>query len=430
MGRRRKTRLYVRHQGGARRFYGDFRDYPDVGGGREALVPAGASFATDDERLAQAIIAQRLAELDGFRRRKQRGEPVREACLSTYVEHHIRLKRASANFTEQWVDAAEMHLNAAVEFFCRGAKASQRTLETITVGDVQEYVAWLAARSNRRGRSLSSSSQRKYLNSLSNLFRRAISERFVAVGFNPVASLLEKPQEGFLRTESRWLEVHDAALLLAFARIPRHMRHAFTLPSNLIHAVIATLLLTGGRPSEVLGLQVKDISFERRTVSFRPNSIRRRLKTSGSHRSVMLWPQLDAVLHDYIATLGEVSAEAPLFASPRTGGLLVDIRKAIDAIASSAGFQTRTIRPYAFRHTYCAARLQSLDNGAPISPFTVARELGHGGFALVNHVYGHLGSVRHRSEVVEFDVTQHREKLGVRLERLHEAERAMRPSTA
>jgi hypothetical protein len=28
-----------------------------------------------------------------------------------------------------------------------------------------------------------------------------------------------------------------------------------------------------------------------------------------------------------------------------------------------------------FRHTYCAARLQTLDRGAPVAPHTVAKEL-------------------------------------------------------
>ena len=55
-----------------------------------------------------------------------------------------------------------------------------------------------------------------------------------------------------------------------------------------------------------------------------------------------------------------------------------------------------------FRHTYCAARLQTLDHGAPVSVFTVSRELGHGAETLVKQVYGHLGVMRHRAEVVEY----------------------------
>ena len=44
-------------------------------------------------------------------------------------------------------------------------------------------------------------------------------------------------------------------------------------------------------------------------------------------------------------------------------------------------------------------------------PWVVSREMGHGGRSLVDRVYGHLGDVRHRSEMVEFRVEQHRERL-------------------
>jgi hypothetical protein len=74
------------------------------------------------------------------------------------------------------------------------------------------------------------------------------------------------------------------------------------------------------------------------------------------------------------------------------------------------------VRTKALRHTYCATRLQTLDDGAPVSLFTVAREMGHGGDALVRRVYGHLGELRHRADVVEYRVEQHRVRLGVRLE--------------
>ena len=69
-----------------------------------------------------------------------------------------------------------------------------------------------------------------------------------------------------------------------------------------------------------------------------------------------------------------------------------------------------------FRDTYCAARLRTLDKGAGVSPFTAARELGHGGTRRVRQVYGHLGTVPHRANVVQYRVAQHRAKLGDRLE--------------
>ncbi len=67
---------------------------------------------------------------------------------------------------------------------------------------------------------------------------------------------------------------------------------------------------------------------------------------------------------------------------------------------------------------YCAARLQTVDQGAPVSTYTVAPEMGHGGEAMVRRVYGHLGQVRHRAEAVEYRVEQHVAKLGARLEAL------------
>jgi hypothetical protein len=48
------------------------------------------------------------------------------------------------------------------------------------------------------------------------------------------------------------------------------------------------------------------------------------------------------------------------------------------------------------------SRLQTLDHGAPVSLYTVSRELGHGSEEMVRRVYSHLGTVRHRSEVVEY----------------------------
>jgi integrase len=85
------------------------------------------------------------------------------------------------------------------------------------------------------------------------------------------------------------------------------------------------------------------------------------------------------------------------------------LRKALDAVSACVGLEKGYVRTRVFRHTYCATRLQTLDNGAPVSPFTVAKELGHGGTALVERVYGHLGQFRHRSEVVEY-IVPNREK--------------------
>src|SRR6184192_3443625 len=55
-----------------------------------------------------------------------------------------------------------------------------------------------------------------------------------------------------------------------------------------------------------------------------------------------------------------------LFPSYRTGEetRLSEFRKLLDAVAVRAGWQRGEIRSKMFRHTYCAARLQTLDQGA------------------------------------------------------------------
>ena len=95
--------------------------------------------------------------------------------------------------------------------------------------------------------------------------------------------------------------------------------------------------------------------------------------------------------------------------------MVTDFRKLLDAVAARAGWKAGEIRGKMFRHTYCVARLQTLDNGVAVSVLTVGRELGHGGDAMVEQVHGHLGDVRQRGAVVEYRVTKHRAILKARL---------------
>jgi integrase len=91
--------------------------------------------------------------------------------------------------------------------------------------------------------------------------------------------------------------------------------------------------------------------------------------------------------------------------------MLTDFRKLLDAVAVRAGWKAGELTPKIFRHTYASARLQTMDHGAPVSIFTVSRELGHGSEAPVKRIYGHLGTVRHRAKVVEYRVEQHKKVL-------------------
>ena len=109
-----------------------------------------------------------------------------------------------------------------------------------------------------------------------------------------------------------------------------------------------------------------------------------------------------------------------LFPSPGTASeaVVTDTRKVLGRIGARVGWNKGEIRTKMFRHTFCATALQLLDKGAPISPWTVARWMGHGGRTLVDRVYGHLEEISQRSEAVEFQVEGHREALREKLEAL------------
>ena len=284
-------------------------------------------------------------------------------------------------------------------------------------------------------------------------------------GFNPVASLMEKPANP--RREARWIEIHDAALVREAARqlrplggttldaagmarlrsewdsgqfaslraagraygvsdvvVGRILRgeQAATEPvddASHAHVLVALFLLTGCRFREVAGLELDDVSFDRRTITIRPNRWRA-LKThlapsdpdvaaAGGHPAGLgVRPRLEQG-----GTL-----LVPSWTARGEERRLRDIHRLLDRVAKRAGLGAGELRSKAFRHTYCAARLQSLDRGAPVSIYTVARELGHGSDEMVKRIYAHLGDVRHRAEVVEYRVEQHLERLGDRLQRL------------
>ena len=414
-GKRKRSRVFWREQGGAQRAYADFRDYADVGGRREALIVPGETLATTDLGIAEVLAAKRLAELNQLRARRQgravHGLP-RETTLAEFAREHLIAKAKAGTTTQGWVAESEHYLGRALDFF-----GPHRPLDAVTVADVRTWSEQLHTQSNGRGGTMSGGSIRHHLNCLSNLFRRAQAEGFVPPGFNPVAALMEKPRAK--SQEARWMEVHEAALLLEAAHKYRPTRGDLAVP--FAYPLLATFLLTGGRTREVLGLEVGDVSFDRKTINFRPNHWRR-LKTATSLRAVPLWPQLEAILRAYVFDADRPPSQL-LFPSYRTGEetMLTDFRKLLDMVAVRAGWKPGEIRSKMFRHTYCAARLQTLDQGAPVSLFTVAKELGHGGEAMLRRVYGHLGQVRHRAGEVEYRIEAFEDKLRSRLAALRSA---------
>jgi integrase len=420
--RKRKSRVYWRDQGGARRAWFDGRDYGEVGGKLEPLVARGERFATTDSDVATRLAGERLAELENARRRHAFHGNTAAPALADFARLHLIAKKRAGAVTDSWLDATQQFLERAVAYF-----GAERELDTIRVSDVRRWAAHLATTPARKPRKegdlparvMTSATIRHHLNALSNLYRRAMEDEVVSPGYNPVAALMEKPRR--TEQEARWLEVPDAALLLAAAaKLPAMETPAgLSIGAELAYPLLATFLLTGGRSAEVFGLELDDVSFDRNVITFRPNPWRR-LKTRTSHRVVPLWSQLSEILQPYVFGRRLERGGRLLFPAFVDGEeqMLTDVRKLLDRLAERAGWTRGVIRTRLFRHTYCAARLQTLDAGAPVSIYTVARELGHHSDEMVRRVYAHLGSTRHRSAVVEYRVAQHLEKLGDRLRRL------------
>lgn len=404
--------------GGEPRAWADFRD---MGGSREPLKPAGEATATTKPGVARKVAEDRLETLQEREDRRQYLGIEETTELGEYASAYLVQRAREGQLARGTMENREHYLKQAVAFF-----GSDRDLNSIRGPDIKRWIRHLRKQPNGRGDTLAGGTIRKYLNALSNLYRYAASDGFVPSGYNPVADLPNKPTAD--RQEAEWLSVPEASLLLEAARTFKPERSDGALGGQ-AHAVVATFLLTGGRKSEVLGLDVADLSFDRRKIRFRSNE-HRQLKTSTSRRTVPMWPQLHEILQRHVFG-GSGPTTGLLFPSSRTGKMIQDTRKTLDKIAKRVGYSEGEVRTRLFRHTYCTARLQTFDGyrvlgedeegneirePIPVSRDTVAREMGHGGTQLVERVYGHLPDNPHRSEHVEFRVDQHEEELGDRLE--------------
>jgi integrase len=164
-----------------------------------------------------------------------------------------------------------------------------------------------------------------------------------------------------------------------------------------LEVLIGTALLTGARKSELFALLVTDIDFDLGYVYLRPNDYYPDRKSRHAVRRVPLWPQLRQLL---VPHMGD-----------RAGGLLFSfdgrplrgVSGSLDRAFARAAIPKPSGKEWhLFRHTYAAMRLQTTDNGAPVSPWTVKDELGHGSLTMIERTYGHLLEVRERLPVVEY----------------------------
>lgn len=381
--RRQRDRLYYRD---GRGWYADLRDFADVGGKQQAMIPPGKSHPTQDRDEASALVSRRLAE---FKDRRERGAGADNPTLRDYARRHLDLKRASRGRAESTITRDAYALERFLQYFSDGV-----TLRDITVERLGDWQAWRSTQPGRHGKGRTANqSILNELNALGNLFRRAVAEK--KAQFNPVHLMVDRPSQ--ITGEATWLEIGEGARVIGEALKldgePSGKRRL-----RCMGPIVATFLLTGGRKTEIFGLELRDIDFDNERVHIRPN-VWRNLKRARHKRSVPLWPQLGGILKPYLAGLGRDSGL--LFPAPMHGGMLDDVRWQLDKILERAKI-TKPVSLHTFRHTFAAMRLQTMDNGQPVSPYTVMRELGHSSIGLIEKTYGHYSNVRHRAPVVEY----------------------------
>lgn len=409
------TRIKARTQKGKTVYYLDARCYGRVGGRFEALKEEGTQLATTDHDVAVRLAAKRLEEL----RQLQAGHHLPGVSvrfsLAEGIKAHLARQQADGDVSVEWLDQAARHLARAIAFFGKDCDPA-----AISADDVASWDAELKETPNGRMRDgkptmLSPQSRRHHLNSLSLFYRFLNEKRAITAGLNPVKALKKKPT--VKPRKPRFLQVTEAGLLIHAAGHPDCTCDGGI---RFVQELVATYLYTGMRESELYQCCVEDFDFDREIIEVREREAvpdghgRFRLKNEGSQRTLRFAPMLQAILKPYFARCGQSSNQLA-FPSPNGRDiLLTDTRKLLERVATKAHALAPTAalkaafadpkvwRTKTFRHTYCTTRLQTLDHGKPIAPFTVSREMGHASLDMVDKVYGHLGTIRRRSADVEY----------------------------
>jgi integrase len=280
MAKKRGDRLYLRE---GRGWYGDFRDFRDVGGRQEAMIPPGDRFATNNRDTAATLLAARLKELKELRSGRSASDPFLREYAKRHLEIKAQYRRAST------VARDELSLRHVLEYFGEDVRLSQVTVERLT-----DYVLRRSRQPGKReGTKTAPQTILHELHALSSLYKRAVAEKKAVA--NPVAMLPDKPSVA--HAEATWLEIGEAARYLEKARDADADPSPRALPY--LEALFAAFLLTGGRRGEVFGFELRDIDFDNDVVHFRHNAWRR-LKREHHPRWVPLWPQLREILARYM----------------------------------------------------------------------------------------------------------------------------------
>jgi len=399
------------YKDGSGTWYADLRRYGVVGGKRVSL-------RTKDRQEAEELCKELLSDLEAKAHAKGLYQEHEVMDLGKGVRDFLVWKAEYSDVRDRTLEEDERALTDAIGFF-----GADRPLHSIRPRDVELWLAHLRQTVRpKRGKVVAPATLRNRIKPLSGLYTWA--QYCDMVEHNPVRALAGPVKPRAQSAEAKFLQPEDVALALeAVRRLPaKDMPHQ--------HALVSTFALTGGRRREVFGVEVGDVDVDKKTLTFRPNQWRE-LKTAKSHRVVTLWPQLRTVLKAWLKKRppGGVllfPSTHPRVRSMEEERMYRDVRTLCDRLNEVLGWSpARALDPErisakVFRNSYAAARLQTLDRGMPVSMYTVARELGHGSLDMLDRIYGHLGKVSHRKELVEFRLRHYQKALDNKLMALDE----------
>lgn len=207
------------------------------------------------------------------------------------------------------------------------------------------------------------STANRYLAAISRAFTVGVNE-FQWLKENPV-SRITRPKEN--KPRERYLEKVEINRLLAACRKSK---------SPHLYAVVSFLLATGARKSEVLGLKIGDVDFNRATATFTSTK-------NGSTRTVHLTQQVLDILRDEKEK--RVVMSEYLFPS-MNGKKPADIKSAWESAVEDAGLKGSNVCLHTLRHTM-ASHL-SMEG---FSMLEIGNILGHKSMSMVKR-YSHLST--------------------------------------
>jgi integrase len=269
-----------------------------------------------------------------------------------------------------------------------------RVLSDISIGDVE---AWWAS---LRGKGLSQKRLRTIRGVLAGIFKRAVVSGLL--GRNPADAIAGRMgREDREVRQVEWLTEPEMVKVLAVAKVREPSFSPFFL----------TIVSTGLRLGETLGLQVGDVDLERGKIAIRRSIRKHRIGSpkSGKPRTVDVPPATVTVLRDWINTVRAEAAirgqEATWLFPGATGQPREDkcFAPALRRILKAAGI-LRPLRIHDLRHTYASLALQ---RGVPL--LVVSRQLGHASIAITADTYGHLApdATREAATAWEAILTEH-----------------------